>query len=184
MNTTSKPLIWIVTGARGVGKSTFCRRIAQLARQAGWNVAGLISLAQIEDGEKTAILVEDVRTGIQQLLAYRVRQNPDDIQYGNWFFSQKTFEWGSQVLHNSLPCDLLIVDELGPLELIYNLGWQTALKTLICLEYRLSLVVIRPELISTAQRLLDISKTISIDQTRPIEHWVCEYWPHMMEINL
>jgi nucleoside-triphosphatase THEP1 len=162
----------MITGPRQAGKSTFCRSIAEVARQAGWDVAGLLSPAQIEQEIKTGILAEDLRTGINQPLASITRQNQDDLLFGDWYFNRRTLEWGNEVLEISLPCDLLIVDELGPLELTHQMGWQSALHIIPRAEYRLALVVVRPELQSVARRLFDFSTVVEIDQSHPTDYWV------------
>jgi nucleoside-triphosphatase THEP1 len=179
----------MVSGPRGEGKSTFCREIAQSARNAGWDVAGLLSPAQFEAGTKTGILAEDLRTGVSHPLACMARQSQDDLAFGNWYFNRRTLEWGNQVLDISLPCDLLIVDELGPLELTHQMGWRAALEVLPRPGYRLALVVIRPELQAAARRVFDrigcirFSTIVEIDQTHTTEQWVHNYWPKMMEIS-
>jgi nucleoside-triphosphatase THEP1 len=48
---------WIITGERGVGKTTFCRRLMEGAGAAGWDVAGLISLPRYEGEVKTGIQI-------------------------------------------------------------------------------------------------------------------------------
>ncbi|MDI6768906.1 MAG: nucleoside-triphosphatase [Anaerolineales bacterium] len=189
MNASRKPPIWMVSGLRGAGKSAFCRGIAQSAHHAGWDVAGLLSPAQIEAGVKTGILAEDLRTGVVHRLASTFRQSQDDLAFGDWYFDRQTLEWGNRVLENSLLCDLLIVDELGPLELAHQFGWRAALEILPRAGYRLALVVIRPELQAIARRVFDrmgcirFSTIVEIDQTHTTEQWVHNYWPKMMEIN-
>jgi len=164
--------IWVISGPRQAGKTSFCRRIAELARQAGWDVAGLLSPAQFEQEIKTGILAEDLRTGIVQPLASITRQNQDDLAFGDWYFHRRTLEWGNRVLAISLPCDLLIVDELGPLELTHHMGWQVALDILPRAAYRLALVVIRPELQAVARSMMDFSSVVEIDQSQPTNYWV------------
>ena len=173
----------MVTGPRGAGKSAFCRGVAQSARNAGWDVAGLLSPVQTQAGVKTGILAEDLRTGVVHPLASALRQSQDDLAFGDWYFNRRTLDWGNRVLDISLPCDLLIVDELGPLELTHQMGWRAALDILPRAGYRLALVVIRPELKAIARRMFDFSATIEIDQTHTTEQWVHNYWPKMMEIN-
>ena len=50
--------------------------------------------------------------------------------------------------------DLLVIDEIGPLELLHGEGWTAALPLLNSPVYRVGLVVIRPELVETACRQL------------------------------
>jgi nucleoside-triphosphatase THEP1 len=174
------PLIWMVTGPRQAGKTAFCQGMAEAARQADWQVTGLLSPAQIEQGVKTGIRVENIQTGDTRQLASITRQSQEDLVFGHWYFNQQVLTWGNHVLENNPPCDLLILDELGPLELTRQVGWQAALNVIRRGEYRLALVVIRPELQDLARSLFDFSEIIEIEQNQPTDHWVHIYLPKMM----
>ncbi len=145
------PPLWLLTGPSGAGKTTFCRRLVQHARGQGWEVAGLLSPAWIKDGQKVGILAEDPRSGEQQTLAYAAPRPQADLRLGKWYFDKQVLGWGNRVLENSSPCDLLIVDELGPLEFGAGDGLQTAFDLIAAGNYRAGCVVIRPALISQAQ---------------------------------
>lgn len=179
-------LLWLVTGQRGAGKTAFCRALIAHARSQGWNAAGLLSPAVFEGQLKTGILVEDVRSGETRPLASSMPQESFDLQLGDWYFNRSSLVWGSHILKSSLPCDLLIVDELGLLELKQHKGWWSALnilrRDLGCDQYRLALVVIRPELQETAYSLFAFSKTLVIDRTWHVEQWGQIYWPDIMAV--
>jgi nucleoside-triphosphatase len=174
------PRLWLLTGARGAGKTTFCRSLAARAHIQGWDTAGLLSPAVFEGGIKTGILAEDVRTGETHPLASYTSDSSFNLQQGKWYFDRSTLAWGNHVIESSLPCDLLILDELGPLELTRQGGWQAALDVLRGDGYQIALVVIRPELQVLAHRLLNFSETITIDRTQTIDQWMRLYW-HKME---
>lgn len=178
----SVPPIWMITGPRQAGKTSLCRGIAEAAHQAGWDAAGLLSPAQIEQGAKIGILAENLRTGEPRRLASAERQSPEDISFGNWYFDQQTLAWGNRVLADSSPCDLLIVDELGPLELSRRQGWLIALEIVPRGEYKVALVVIRPELQIAARHLFDFSAIIEVDQTQTIDAQVRTCW-HEIQIK-
>jgi nucleoside-triphosphatase len=170
------PRLWLLTGARGAGKTTFCRFLAARAHIQGWDTAGLLSPAVFEGGIKTGILAEDVRTGETHRLASSSPHYSFDLQQGIWYFDRSTLAWGNHMIESSLPCDLLILDELGPLELTRHGGWQAALDVLRGDGYHIALVVIRPELRYLVYRLLNFSETIIIDRTQSIDQWVRLYW--------
>ena len=174
------PQLWLLTGQRGAGKTAFCRALAEHARSQGWDAAGLFSPAVFEGELKTGILVEDVRSGATRPLASATPHAAFDLQLGDWFFDRSSLAWGNRILESSLACDLLFVDELGPLELTRQMGWQSALNILRNNQYRLALVVIRPELQDVAYNTFGFFKTIVIDRAWPTEQWVQIYWP---EIN-
>jgi nucleoside-triphosphatase len=142
------PLLFLITGSRGAGKTTFCSRLAQAAREAGWRPAGLISRPIFEGTVRTAIDAEDLRTGeVRRLAAVAGAGDPVTPGTKQWQFDPLALQWGNQVLADSTPCDLLVVDELGPLELERGEGWQAGLAAVDTRQYAIALVVIRPELL-------------------------------------
>jgi hypothetical protein len=58
------------------------------------------------------------------------------------------------VLSAATPCDLLIVDELGPLELVGGHGWVHALDVLRKGDFGAALVVCRPSLLDELEENL------------------------------
>lgn len=158
--------LWLVTAARKTGKTTYCRALASQARAAGWQVAGLLSPAVFENGLKIGILTENLGTGEIRPLAIQATAASSlpgtfDLPFGTWRFSSATLAWGDHCLETCLPCDLFIVDELGPLELIHHQGWKSALQVLRQRHYRLGLVVVRPELVETARQVLSIDALLT-----------------------
>jgi nucleoside-triphosphatase THEP1 len=64
-----------------------------------------------------------------------------------WQLGADAWARGNRILLVSTPCDLLIVDELGPLELRAGRGWIEAFAVLGSRDYRAALVVCRPWLV-------------------------------------
>jgi nucleoside-triphosphatase THEP1 len=144
--------IWIITGTREAGKTRFCQKVIEEARTRGLTVGGILSPAVFENGVKTGINAQNLASGEMQRLA-TVREEVRDAITPRWSFDEKSLAWGSVVLKNSAPCDLLVVDELGPLELQHSRGWIEGIEVLNGGEYRAALVVIRQELLETARQL-------------------------------
>jgi len=67
---------------------------------------------------------------------------------GIWTFAPESVAWGQQVLASLPPCDLLVIDEIGPLELELGQGLTSALDALRHAAYRLALVTLRPTLVN------------------------------------
>lgn len=141
----SSPPILVISGWRGVGKTTLCQRLVDTARAAGWDVAGLLSPARFEAGKKTGIQVEDLRSSERRLLASLLPGELQGSRLGPWIFDDELFAWGNQVLRSAIPCDLLVIDELGPLEFDSGGGWSGGFQAIASRAYRLAVVVIRPE---------------------------------------
>ncbi len=145
--------LWIITGEIGAGKTRWCRMFLELAQKAGWDAAGVISPAVFENGQKVAIDALDVRSGERRRLAARRQtEDPAQVHTREWRFEADTIEWGNTVFRQAVPCDLLMVDEVGPLELLQGEGWSAALEAINSRAYRLAVVVVRPSLLSIAER--------------------------------
>jgi nucleoside-triphosphatase len=189
----------IVTGVRGAGKTAFCARLIELARSAGKQIAGVLSPAVFERGEKIGIDVIDLRTNERRRLADRFDPNTvqlvltqprprggiaradagcepylnrigfDPAHHGlhtpRWSFHAEAVAWGNAAFNAASPCDLLVVDELGPLEFERGEGWQAGLATIEAWDYRLGVVVIRPELLGVARQRWPQARVIEISDT-------------------
>jgi nucleoside-triphosphatase len=144
--------LFVITGSRGAGKTSFCKRLIDAARQSGWQVSGVLSPAVFEGTRRTAIQVEDLRSGeIRQLAARREEADPSaGYHTREWQFDNQSLEWGNQILKSSTPTQLLVVDELGTFEFERDQGWLAGLDAVDSGDYRVALVVIRSELLGEA----------------------------------
>ncbi len=85
----------------------------------------------------------------------------------NWRFDDRVLAWGNELLDHLTSPELLILDELGPLELLENDGLTNGLKLVSERRYRLAAVVVRPSLLAIAQErwpegtVLDLTGSIS-----------------------
>lgn len=172
----SAPPLWLVSAEIGAGKTALCRVLADLARAAGWHVAGLLSPGVFEAGQKTAIQVEDLRSGERRLLASTEPRVGFDLAFGQWNFNRAALAWGNQVLAQSTPCELLMVDELGPLELLLDQGFTAAQAVLAEGRYRVGVVVVRPALVETLSALLRPQRVVKPDRSGAIEKQAVSLW--------
>ena len=136
--------IILLTGERSVGKTYLCQQVARQARKKGHSCAGVLSPDLFEDTEKVGSNLVDVATGEQRLLAV-ADDAPGDVRWGRYRFVPATFEWAANTLETATPCDVLILDELGPLELELGKGLAKALDVLNGGGFSMALVVVRPE---------------------------------------
>ena len=156
--------IIILTGEIQSGKTSLCREVSLKAKEAEVQLSGLISPAVFTEGEKTGIDVINLKNGERQQLAVLREGEQTGLETKRWSFLNETLQWGDQVLENAIPCDLLVVDELGPLEFDRGEGWVSGLKAVDSGEYQVALVVIRQSLIekATARWNQNISRIIDL----------------------
>jgi nucleoside-triphosphatase THEP1 len=172
--------VYLLTASSGAGKTTFCRALADQARAEGWDVAGILCPPVFEAGVKTGIRAQDLRTNKTRHLAIAasicdVQPLTFDLVLGQWFFSPAVFAWGNKIFQTALPCDLLIIDEFGPLEFFRAEGWQTALEILPRGEYKAAVVIVRPGLLQNALDLVEKAEVILFPlDPQESANWLCK----------
>ncbi|MGD2143200.1 MAG: nucleoside-triphosphatase [Anaerolineae bacterium] len=150
----------ILTGDRGVGKTTVCSETISLAEAKGYVCGGILTLTR-----KGVRDVLDVRCGEARRLT-RGEEADQAVTQGRFRFDPKTLSWGNAVLAGAVPCDLLVIDEIGPLEVERGGGWATAFDLLRAGNFALALVVVRPELVVRTQMRLPSSATVVLTVTQ------------------
>lgn len=140
MNSEADRII-VLSGQRGIGKSTVCKKVSRLARDQGLQCGGFVSYKSSGSG----IIIEDVETGKTTILA-GVKPEYRGPQVGQYYFSPEGIEFGIKALERGLSSDLLFIDELGHLE-VRGEGFAAAFNQLEQGTFAHALVVIREELL-------------------------------------
>lgn len=144
------PQLILVTGLSGTGKTTWCLRLAKIANENGFSVAGILSPGIFEGNRKLGIGVKDLFSWEERQLA-RLRENEDaELATPRWVFDPAVLDWANQRLGNTPNTDLLIIDELGPLEFLRGEGLTSGLARIDSGNYRVACVVVRSSLLPKA----------------------------------
>jgi nucleoside-triphosphatase THEP1 len=134
-------------------------------------VAGILSLPSIESNEQVAKVAEDIRSGRHRILA-RINFESSltsDVHTGRWSFDTDTLIWCNDVFKASIPCDCLVIDEIGPLEFNQSQGFLEALAALDSMKFSAAFVVIRPRLLALAQQRWPTGTMIEISSSGDAE---------------
>jgi ABC-type cobalamin/Fe3+-siderophores transport system ATPase subunit/nucleoside-triphosphatase THEP1 len=144
----------VVTGARGSGKSRWCAAVVAAARARGLSVAGVASPAVLEGGRKVAIDLVDLRRDARRRLAEVRRADEPGTSTQRWRFDEAALAWGNAALREAAATrvDLLVVDELGPLEFVRGVGFTEGVSALDAGRFAVACVVVRPALVDEALR--------------------------------
>ncbi len=147
----TKARIGLLTGAVGVGKTTVARRVVDLARQQGLICGGLLAPAITGHCGRVGIWGVDVGTGERRTLA-RTDRDLGGPAIGPYSFDAAALAWAVGVVEAALnTCGLLIVDEIGKLELWQGIGLAPILPRLAAGEVNRALVVVRDSLLAELQ---------------------------------
>ena len=145
----------LLIGDRQAGKTTTCRRLADSAHACGLTVGGIIAPAVFEQGRCAGYDVVDLATGRSTRLAVIGTGGVEHV--GCFNFLADGLALGKTALEHAAqtPHDLVIVDEVGPLELAGG-GWSAQLDPLVE-RARLTLFTVRRSLITEVARGWNVS---------------------------
>lgn len=136
----------LLTGGHRQGKTTTCRRLIERVRDAGFTVGGIVQPAVCEGGLCVAYDVVDVASGRSVRLA-EVGCKEAGVLVGRFCFAAEGLAFGRAALAEAvrLAPELLVVDEVGPLELSGG-GWAPEL-SLTPARARLTVLTVRRGLV-------------------------------------
>ncbi|HSD57699.1 MAG TPA: NTPase [Methanotrichaceae archaeon] len=101
-----------VTGSPGVGKSTLVQKAAAAT---GYRVGGVLARDKRFKDRRIGFELLDLATGATGILADEAGSGP---QLGKYRVHPDELDRvGAQAVENGLGCDLIVVDEVGPMEL-------------------------------------------------------------------
>jgi nucleoside-triphosphatase THEP1 len=143
----------LLTGPREIGKTRLLLKLLDEFQDRSLRINGVISPAVFAGSEKIAIELMDVRLRERKRLAELRQDDSSGLMTNRWVFDTDTLDWGNNLFAGATPCDLLIVDELGPIELEKGQGLQNGIHAISGNEYKAAVVVIRPELLHAASHL-------------------------------
>ena len=181
------PTVHLLTGSQGSGKTTVMERAIARMRDAGVTVGGILSHVRYADGERIGYDIEDVLTGERAVLCRKehsadIRREHDadnrsehaaGVQsVGPFVFHPEGLSIGAEALavRSEHPATVVIVDEVGPLELRGE-GWAASVRNLLNSDTPAILLVVRPALVKqiqqewrfVAQKVWDVSQTSDTD---------------------
>lgn len=160
--------VGLLTGPIGVGKTTAAERVIGSARHLGLTCGGLLAPAVLNShGKKVGIWGVDVCRDERRILA-RTDRDLGGPSTGPYSFDAAALDWALATVeramrppdpvpvpeHGGAPlqaCDLVLVDEIGKLELWQGIGLAPILPRLAAGQARRVLVLVRDSLLRELQ---------------------------------
>jgi len=135
-------MVIIVTGAIGIGKTTVCEKVVSILQSSGYSCGGILTYKAPDE----SLSILDIQTGEKKALAStdRIHHGPYTDKY---FFNTEAINFGIRAIDKGAASDVLIVDEVGYLELGGE-GFVKSLELIRAGRVRNSILVIRKELLS------------------------------------
>ena len=147
-------MVVIVTGDIGIGKTTVCHRLIEIMRNQGYNCGGVLTYKSADKG----ITIESILSGETETLA-SINDAYDGPRTPRYYFNAEGIAFGIGEIEKAISSSLLIVDEIGPLELRGE-GFTNVIELINTGKVKNSLVVIRKELLSAFSPQLNTELSI------------------------
>jgi nucleoside-triphosphatase THEP1 len=138
----SSPIL-LVTGPVGAGKTTALARLVLEWRASGRDVRGILAHRVLEGGRVVGYDLELVGEKAHSVLARR--KGIGFEQAGPFTFSDEALACGRQALRNAISAEIVVVDEIGPLELRGG-GWAGEVEKLLRESEAIVILVVRKQL--------------------------------------
>jgi nucleoside-triphosphatase THEP1 len=84
------------------------------------------------------------------------------LPFGKWMFDTHTLAWGNDLLEHVPPCDVLVIDEIGPLEFDLQHGWTACFQLLLRQTEGIVLATVRPSCLARLQAFWQDSVTMHV----------------------
>jgi nucleoside-triphosphatase THEP1 len=147
--------VFFLTGDSGAGKSTLALELARQLKRLGVSVAGLAAPGLWDSGVRAGFDLIDLSREESRPLCRRVGPSTWP-QAGPFRFSPEAVAFGLRALAEGEDADVLIIDEIGPLEL-GGRGWAEALDRLSRKRRKPMIWVVRPALLDAVSARWDLT---------------------------
>ncbi len=109
-------MLFVLTGPVHSGKTTFLAGAADRWKASGFRVGGFLSVARLRDGSDQGYDLVDLKNGTSAPFLMR-KGEPDWPSVGPYRFVPEILEQAAAIMSRDRDAEILIVDEIGPLEL-------------------------------------------------------------------
>ena len=152
----------VVTGPPDCGKTAAIVRLAEMLLDLGVPVAGFAQLGEFKDGVKIGFRVRELESGVEARLADFAGRK--DGEFGTRFvFFSEGFALGREALGRATPGSVVIVDELGPVELRGDGHMPAVTLAMQVSGLAAAVVVVRRSLVPSLLASLDATDAVVVD---------------------
>ncbi|MEM2561752.1 MAG: NTPase [Candidatus Bathyarchaeia archaeon] len=120
--------ILLVTGKPGSGKTTAILKVAEALKAEGYRIGGMISREVREEGTRVGFEIIDLNSYNRGLLAHIGQQIGPRLGKYRVNLNDLNRVGVSAILNAIMECDIIVIDEIGPMELFSEPFREAVLK--------------------------------------------------------
>lgn len=154
-------MIYILTGPVHSGKTTFLKEVVCELKETSLTVGGFLSESIVENQENTGYDLLDLRE--DKSFPYIRRTGEAYWQkIGPFYFIPESLAKAREIILRDCDTDILVIDEIGPLELSGKGLWPVLKKVLFQHSVKL-LLIVRANLLDKFLKMLESAEVIIFD---------------------
>ena len=154
-------MIFILTGSVDSGKTTLLKKVTQELKNQKFKIDGFLSEAIIKNQEKIGYDLLELKSA--KSIPFIRRSGLQDWQrIGPFFFIPEGLSWAKKIILRSREAEILVVDEIGPLELSGKGLWPV-LEEVIFHRVQKFLFVLRRNILKDFLKMVGKIKTRIFD---------------------
>ncbi len=107
-----------ITGRPGIGKTTYALLLVEKLKSFHCKIKGFITKEIREGNNRIGFVVNDLSNNRQVILASKNINGK--IKVGSYYLNEESFSFIINILKNINDSDVIVIDEIGPMELKIN----------------------------------------------------------------
>jgi nucleoside-triphosphatase THEP1 len=168
--------VYIIAGDQREGKTTFLKEVTIKLTTRGTPVEGIMAEGLDKDGERTGFQLVNISND-KSIVLCSVHPKPDWEKTGKYYFNPEGLEFGRKVLNQISADSIVIIDEIGPLEMKGG-GWSAPVQKILENYDNTMIWVVRRSLTEQIIHKFELKNVFILDVSRftpeELVHWIPE----------
>lgn len=179
-----KPVIFILSGEKGSGKTTFLTNVVTKLETKGLKIGGILAPGYWKENKRFRFDVTDISTNETTMLC-SIYKEVGDESIGDFNFTSTGLSLGREALspERIKDKDIVVIDEAGQLEL-NNKGWAESIRQLKLKFNNILVIVIRKKLVNEVLNYFELKDYLLFEvENNDHERFADEIFRKLMELK-
>ncbi len=168
--------VYIIAGDQREGKTTFLKEVTEKLIRKETKVEGIMAEGLDKDGERIGFQLVNISNG-KSIILCSIYPEPGWEKTGKYFFNPDGLEFGRKVLNMISADSIVIIDEIGPLEMKGG-GWAASVQRILDTFDNTMIWVVRRNLTEQIIHKFELKNVFILDISRftpeELVNWIPE----------
>ncbi len=139
----SNKQVFIITGEKVEGKTSLLVEVLEFLQKQNFSLSGFYAKGFWENNKRSAFDMVNIKTG-KSIPLCKSKETKNWDKFFNYYFNPEALKAGNQILgdENIINSDLIVVDEIGKLDISGNI-WHDTISKITSMKKHNLLIVVR-----------------------------------------